>query len=571
MEQILVEDKRDRAALVQVLLKIIRPLKEFYSPGFARLMVGNTGAHYDDGRAQMEGFARVLWGIGPLFSVSNENLPESCQREIDQWEEICRTGLINGTNPKHEEYWGTLTDYDQMMVEMAPIAVAIIMSRDKFWKPLSEQEKDNLYRWLNQINNRQIHGNNWIFFRILVNLAFQKTGRKYKSEQIQSDLKIVEGLYLKGGWYCDGNAGQVDYYIPFAIQFYSLIAARCGLQSNKFLERAKDFFEDYIYWFADNGTEIPYGRSLTYRFAHSSFFSAYVLAGLGEESYGEIKSLIWNNLISWLERPIFDNKGVLSIGYGYPNLFMSEAYNAPGSPYWSLKLFLLLGLPHEHPFWQAEEKFFIRDRKRLSEPAQMLIENDGANHIMAFPAGLYCMEHGNSDAKYRKFVYSNIFGFSISRGRGLEEGAPDNTLAISFDGEDYQMRKGVLEWKISPWYTWQRYQITDDVEAETYIIPQMPWHARIHTIRNKREITLADCGFAVNREELLETKEKNRIFVENKEVCSGIEGGKDGEAILINAFPNTNLFHSRTSIPAVKYRLKPGEHVIIDYVLGVTV
>ena len=35
---------------------------------------------------------------------------------------------------------------------------------------------------------------------------------------------------------------------------------------------------------------------------------------------------------------------------------MCEDYNAPGSPYWALKTYLMLALPESHPFWQAEEQ-----------------------------------------------------------------------------------------------------------------------------------------------------------------------------------------------------------------------
>ena len=37
-------------------------------------------------------------------------------------------------------------------------------------------------------------------------------------------------------------------------------------------------------------------------------------------------------------------------------MFMSEDYNSAQSPYWALKSFLVLALPHDHPFWQAAEE-----------------------------------------------------------------------------------------------------------------------------------------------------------------------------------------------------------------------
>ena len=59
-----------------------------------------------------------------------------------------------------------------------------------------------------------------------------------------------------------------------------------------------------------------------------------------------------------MKQPIFDNGGILTVGYTYPNLLMSETYNAPGSPYWALKAFVFLALPDDHPFWQADEAPF---------------------------------------------------------------------------------------------------------------------------------------------------------------------------------------------------------------------
>mgnify|MGYP000305578100 FL=1 len=70
--------------------------------------------------------------------------------------------------------------------------------------------------------------------------------------------------------------------------------------------------------------------------------------------YGIMKGLIERHLRFWTEHPIVDNSGLLTIGYGYSNLLMSEQYNAPGSPYWAMKAFAFLSLPDEHPFWKTE-------------------------------------------------------------------------------------------------------------------------------------------------------------------------------------------------------------------------
>lgn len=71
-----------RQDAVTALLDLIRPLKAFYSAGGALLKVGNTAAHYGEKDARMEGWARILWGLGPLFGGDNTTLPAEQQAEI---------------------------------------------------------------------------------------------------------------------------------------------------------------------------------------------------------------------------------------------------------------------------------------------------------------------------------------------------------------------------------------------------------------------------------------------------------------------------------------------------------
>lgn len=86
-----------------------------------------------------------------------------------------------------------------------------------------------------------------------------------------------------------------------------------------------------------------------------------------------MRALLLRNISQWMSRPIFDNGGILTIGYGYPNLIISDRYNAPGSPYWALKVFYALALPPEHPFWTVpEEVFDYEPQKMLSEPHMII-------------------------------------------------------------------------------------------------------------------------------------------------------------------------------------------------------
>lgn len=574
-------DIRTRSDVALLLLDWIRPLKGHYSEGGAQLIIGHTSAHYGETSIRMEGFSRVLWGLAPLFSQRNELLPEEAREEIEDWKVLVRDGLIHGTDPGHEEYWLDVWDYDQKMVEMAAIVNAILLAPDVFWEPLDAGQRQNVYNWLNQINRHEVYSNNWRFFRVLVNVLFQVLGLPDDKECMKDDLGVVEHCYEGDGWYFDGHSGQKDYYIPFAMHYYGLLYAkqmkeRDSVYAAELRQRAARFYEDFIYWFDEDGREVPFGRSLTYRFAHSAAFAAMAFAGI-DVPMGELKHLVLGNLRYWSSNPIFDCGGILTIGYQYPNLIMSERYNAPGSPYWSFKTFLILALPDAHPFWQADEQRPKLETKRLLCHPNMIAVHEKSGHTLLYPAGQHAANFGSTVAKYQKFVYSNLFGFSVPRGTELEDGAFDNTLAVTRAGENFwRMRQGVESYEVTKEYTRACYELLPGVMVESLIIPQEKGHIRIHHIWTKEDIELADGGFAIRVEDGINRMETSMVQTTERAVrchfpwgnagAENLEG--DGEARLVTPFPNTNLMYGITVIPTIYFQLKAGEYCLKNYFYG---
>ncbi len=579
---------RTRADAAELLLDIIRPLKTHYSEGKGWLLAGNTGVHYGEKAARMEGFARILWGLGPLWAEESPSLSQELKEEAEEWKNWYLEGIIHGTDPKHPEYWGDLTDYDQKMVEMAALAVSVSLSPKSLWEPLTEQQKEAFCQWMEQINHFGVHANNWRFFRILVNMMFRLLGRPWSRERLEEDFAVIEGCYEGDGWYHDGNTGQLDYYIAFAIHFYGLVYSKLMEKDDPetccvLKERGKLFAKDFIYWFNQDGKEIPFGRSLTYRFAHGAFFSAAAFAGADGIDYGEMRHLAVGNLENWIKQPIFDNGGILSIGYGYPNPFMSERYNGSGSPYWGLKTFFMLAMGENHPFWTAEDKTpEFESVYRLSHPHMLMTHN--GSHVQAFTAGQHCRNHGCVAEKYEKFVYSNQFGFSVSRGHGLLDGAFDSTLAVSLAGDDhYRMKYGTKQFQITDNAVFLNYSIMPGVTVESAVIPIGPWHVRIHLISSDKEIDVADGGFSIEAEKSFCVQQgrlsgkytSDQIEAEEGKVFAclpwGVSGAVSldgGTAQLIDTFPNTNLLYNLAILPTVVRRLQPGYHQIIDCFLG---
>ncbi|MCI7794528.1 DUF2264 domain-containing protein, partial [bacterium] len=306
-----------------LMFRILDPLKPLYSDGGALLQVGQTGVTYPRRTIQMEGFSRPLWALGPYWLGGGE---------APEFAAIYRRGLASGTNPGGPEYWGDPGDCDQLFVEMAAIAAAILEVPGTVWTPLSGEEKSNLARWLDTINHHELPHCNWLFFRVLVNLALDSVGMPCDLEQMNRDLEEVDSWYVGDGWYTDGTPDikpQRDYYIPWAIQYYGVLysvfaARRDPVRAGRFRERAMAFGREFAFWFDRNGAALPYGRSLTYRFGQCAFYSACVFAGIEPLPLGVMKGIIVRNLEWWCQKPIFDRDGVLTIGYTYPQLYMSE-------------------------------------------------------------------------------------------------------------------------------------------------------------------------------------------------------------------------------------------------------
>jgi hypothetical protein len=551
--------------------QLTEPLKSHYSPGRSRLRIGGSGAGaaYSSAIAEMEGFSRVLWGLVPLLAGG----------EDDELWDTCLEGIRNGTDPEHVEYWGNVGDYDQRLVEMAVFGFALSVIPDRIWGPLNEREKSNLYSWLNQINSHLCHDCNWLFFNVLVNMGFRKAGLAYDKAQMERNLARIDEFYLDEGWYSDGVGGHSDYYVPFAIHYYALMYAKLMEEEEperaaRFKERASRFALDFIHWFSPDGSALPYGRSLTYRFAQSAFWSALVYAEVDTFPPGVLKGLILRNLRWWFAQPIFDAEGILSIGYAYPNLLMAENYNAPGSPYWAMKTFLVLALPDHHPFWREEEcELPPLAGLSVQQPAHLVISREAATgHVAAFNSGHRTTnEHNHTSAKYEKFVYSTAFGFSVPRSEwGLSQGAFDSMLALSEQDNLFRVRRRSEESRIQDNVLYSRWKPWSNVEVQTWVVAGLPWHIRIHCIKTERSLDAAEGGFALGHQGDQRSENMDQgVQASSSQGRSGIInllGYRSAELIYPSAY--TNLLNSRSVIPTLRTSLEPGTHWLASAVLG---
>ena len=313
-----------------------------FSAGRARVRLGVNTAIHDDTAAELESFARPLWGLAPL-AAGGHAVPHA---------ELWARGLAHGSDPAHPEYWGEPADHDQRIVEMAAIGFALALAPEQWWDPLSGPERDRLARWLLSALHREVPDNNWHFFPVLVGLGLDRIGVSYDHSLATARLDRLEtfGSATAGTRTAPPNGATTT------------CPGRCtttdccttpSTGGDPFPGTGRRFALDFRHWFADDGAAVPYGRSLTYRFAQAAFWGALPSPAWTRCRSGEVKGLLMRHLRWWRDRPATAPGGLLSIGYGYPQPALAEQYNGA-----RLAVLGDEGLPaaraaRRHAFWTA--------------------------------------------------------------------------------------------------------------------------------------------------------------------------------------------------------------------------
>lgn len=115
----------------------------------------------------------------------------------------------------------------------------------------------------------------------------------------------------------------------------------------------------------------------------------------------------------------------------------------------------------------------------------------------------------------------------------------------------------------SRWRPWA------DVEIETWLVPQNPWHIRLHRIRTPRPLQTSEGGFAIERADFNSDRTEAG---EGRAVCYGqtdtsiiadLSAGIRREGLCHQAIANTNLIHARTLVPQLRGTIASGETLLV--------
>ncbi|MGG8025417.1 DUF2264 domain-containing protein [Klebsiella aerogenes] len=556
-----------REEVLRLVNEMLNAVAPYFKNDASRIDLANFTAHYGQQVASMETFSRLLWGVTPLLAGGSE--PQHFSFYLQ--------AIKNGTNPQHADYWGEIAPYDQRIVEMAAYGLLLALAGETVLAHFTAAEKENLWRWLKQCETQDIPDNNWHFFPILVQVGFHYCGMPTNPQAREDHFAAMERYYLGDGWYSDGPGRPRDYYISMGFHFYGLIYAKLMADVDpqrcaELRQRAARFSSDFIHFFADDGAAIPFGRSLTYRFAEAAFWSAAAFAGLEVFSPGVMKGIVLRHLRWWLKQPMFDRDGVLSVGYSYPNLAMAEDYNAPGSPYWGLKTMLVLALGEGDAFWQAAELPLppLPAQHTIAYADQVLVHQ--ADHLWMLTSGqLELNNFVNTEAKYCKFAYSTRFGFTIERGRyGLNHAAPDSMLLLAEKDNYWRGRRECQQVVTADGVIYSRWLPWRDVVIDSWLLALGDWQLRVHRITTQRALDCAEGGFSLANRPLPQAQERDgACCLRSARDISAIfclhPHARRGETVLTP--PNSNLlFAERAAVPVLRGELDAGTHCLVSAV-----
>ncbi|NPV60961.1 MAG: DUF2264 domain-containing protein [Actinobacteria bacterium] len=435
--------KGDRASWEQAFIALWEPLyvNGCFSKGKSQIrirgpQIGSPGIR----GGRYEAFARSF--IGVSFFLHNRKdgmLKLSNGSEVDI-SALYREGIVNGTNPKHREYWGRIKSPIRL-VENCSIAIGLLLTRNLIWDRFRENEKENIKRWFELQSSEPFSLNNWQWFKVFHHLFLEEACQLDQGEAIAATLRNIMEMHNGSGWYSDGMPPHVvyDYYSCWAMQYYALMfsyIAGDGYDEWKksFIDNARTFFSDYRHFFSPDAQPPLYGRSQIYRWASLAPWGPALKLDVVVDGIQAIKELLVGSLNTFIAKGAARKDGILGCGYFREFQPMMEEYSSPGSPYWAFNGFSLLMLPDDHPFWgPSEEENSPLGGVHTMKGINACISNDGTGHVILHPN--ITLERYINDVKYNKYAYSNTFLLNYDKRFPV-----DNSIILQGEGGEYYRR-----------------------------------------------------------------------------------------------------------------------------------
>lgn len=355
--------------------------------------------------------------------------------------------INRGVDPLSEGYWGDPKPNDQIG---ASFALAIYLCPERFWAPLTEKQKENLIVFFQKQSFNPAYDNNHYLFHLFATSLIEKYGNGIDSNREHNTqmMQRLLGWYRGNGWFIDGNNRGFDYYNFWGFQlFFQMIYKFDPVWKEQFGVKIKKTSSQFLkmspYLYARDGGQIPWGRSLTYRFASNAAIGWSIVNGNSTMSLGLARRILSGNLKYFWNNGCLGDNGLLNLGYWGTNQSVAEPYIIPGDPYFAMHGLVCLLLPANHPFWTIKEEPMPADAgggKIAVDGAQFTLNVspvDGDARL--YPAGQpFYRSCWQSPVKYNQHAYSSALGFCLTGEGGEDIGA--GRTGYSYDGKQWFYR-----------------------------------------------------------------------------------------------------------------------------------
>lgn len=313
----------------------------------------------------LEALGRTLCGMAPWLEL--ENVSEEEKELQEKYRKLARKAISAATAPDSPDYMNFTEGYGQALVDAAFLAHAIVRAPKQLYYLQEEETKISLVNALRATRKFTPFVSNWLFFSAMIEAALYVMGEKdYDMTRVDYAVNMFKNWYLGDGTYGDGENFHWDYYNSFVIHpmYIDVLRVFAEVRADykeylvvceKRAGRYADILEKLI---NADGSYPVIGRSVTYRFGAFQLLSQAALQNFLPEhlAFAQVRCALDAVIRKVMENDeMFDADGWLQPGvYGYQPA-LAEEYISVGSLYLCESVFLALGLPEEHIFWQGED------------------------------------------------------------------------------------------------------------------------------------------------------------------------------------------------------------------------
>ena len=305
----------------------------------------------------LEGFSRSA----PLWAAWVNSGRENTVRlqsgvTVDLTDEF-RRGLLAGTNPSSADYWGTIADHDQRIVEAADIALSLWLLKARVWPALSSAQKTQVAAWLQQAASHLPYDNNWRLFPAFVSLVLDNLGVATDRRNADTNYQRFKQFYRGDGWFSDGLSGEgkaarFDYYNAWEMHYRLYWIERVAPDfDTPFIQRARrEFLHSYKYLIGPQGFPVM-GRSVCYRMAAVAPLIFGQQTDPAEIAPAEARRGLDATWSYFIQRGALE-EGNVTQGYCAADPRILDNYSGPASCLWALRsLVVAFAQPPASNFW----------------------------------------------------------------------------------------------------------------------------------------------------------------------------------------------------------------------------